>query len=242
MLQNIKALRRACEELNITYKSLDVNGNFIVVPSSENVDLIFSNSSTPFNTEVAAKVCRDKHFSYLLLNEVIKMPKSFGFLSPDVEEQWQKYVTHTSYEEILGEVEPIDLSVLQDAVEARLDGVDPGDELGVVAQQLVAADGRSGHQHVKRHVFALYGQVRCGGRALYQYRSQRPDRLAATFQRMAKFGRFAADHRIKRDHIDHRQELLILRLPTLRILRAQYANPHFVSDNRGQGNYPRRNG
>src|SRR6185312_7318574 len=64
-------------------------------------------------------------------------------------------------------------------------------------------------------------------------RVERPDRLAAAFQRNAKFGRASADSRVERDYVDHGEKLLILSLAPLGIRRAQYAYPHLVGGNSG---------
>lgn len=101
---NIRCCAKACDELDLPYQYHDKNGNFLAVERGGET-LFFVNTVTPFNNQVIGKICHDKEFTYRLLKDVVNMPKTIGYLYPDCEERYQKYVIQHSNKEIADNIE-----------------------------------------------------------------------------------------------------------------------------------------
>ncbi|HYF29231.1 MAG TPA: alpha-L-glutamate ligase [Candidatus Paceibacterota bacterium] len=96
---NTRCVRKACDALGILYKTHDAYGNFVAV----GLDPIkyFVNASAPFNNGAIDKICRDKAFSYRLLKDAVRTPRTKGYFDPYPEDpQYQGYVVEQSYEAI----------------------------------------------------------------------------------------------------------------------------------------------
>jgi glutathione synthase/RimK-type ligase-like ATP-grasp enzyme len=102
-IPNIHALCKACDDLQVEYSFYDLNHNFVGLHLHE--PYYFANASTPLNDESVSKICKDKEFTFKLVGSQVRMPKTMGFVNPDCDAQYQKYVVYHSYEEIISKIE-----------------------------------------------------------------------------------------------------------------------------------------
>ena len=100
MLINIEILLAACQELNIPYEILHPSQNLIRLKHGGE-EYYFSNYRTPFNSESIAQIFKDKEYTYQLLNGKINTPRTLGFVSPQCEEKYKKYLSFPDIESIV---------------------------------------------------------------------------------------------------------------------------------------------
>lgn len=96
---NTRCVRTACERLDIPFKVHDEYGNFISVT----LDPVrfFVNAFTPFNSSSVDKICKDKEFTYRLLKDVARMPRTKGYFDPHPQDaRYESYVVEASYEAV----------------------------------------------------------------------------------------------------------------------------------------------
>lgn len=96
---NTRCVRRACDALGIPYRVHDAYGNFVAL----DLDPVryFVNASTPFNNSAVDKICKDKEFSWKLLKDVVRTPRTKGYFDPYPQDsQYAGYVVEESYEAI----------------------------------------------------------------------------------------------------------------------------------------------
>lgn len=91
MLLNNKAWQQAALNLNLDVNVYSENLNIFTLVKN-NINYFFSNYSTPFNTQSVSKIFQDKGFTYDLLKESVKMPKTKFYLDPNIIEKYQNYV------------------------------------------------------------------------------------------------------------------------------------------------------
>jgi glutathione synthase/RimK-type ligase-like ATP-grasp enzyme len=103
MLTNIEILLAACEELNIPYEILHPSQNLIRLKHGGK-EYYFVNYRTPFNSASVAEIFKDKEYTYQLLNGKINTPITLGFVSPQCEEKYKKYLIFPDIESIVLEV------------------------------------------------------------------------------------------------------------------------------------------
>ena len=103
MLTNIEILLAACEELNIPYEILHPSQNLIRLKQGGE-EYYFVNYMTPFNSASLAEIFKDKEYTYQLLNGKINTPRTLGFVSPNCEEKYKKYLSFPDIESIVLEV------------------------------------------------------------------------------------------------------------------------------------------
>ncbi|MEA3412145.1 MAG: hypothetical protein U9R74_11490 [Pseudomonadota bacterium] len=101
MEAHIACIVQACERLRIDFRYADKNRNYVIIEGQ----LHFQLNKTPFNSESMAGLCKDKEHQYELLHDLVRMPKTSGFLDNDVPEAYRRYVTHDSIESIVRSVE-----------------------------------------------------------------------------------------------------------------------------------------
>ena len=99
MLNNIKLLLKACQELNINYEILHRHQNLVRIRLKQKY-YYFVNYSTPFNSKSVTEIFKDKEYTYELLKNTVKIPKTIGFLSPFCAEKYQKYLDYKTIEAI----------------------------------------------------------------------------------------------------------------------------------------------
>lgn len=102
MLNNVRILLQACENLNINYETIDPNGNLVKVKLHK--DYYFCNYSTPIIDQAVAKIVKDKEYTYYVLKDVIKMPKTIGFFSPYCEPKHKRYLKFSTITDIITEI------------------------------------------------------------------------------------------------------------------------------------------
>lgn len=98
MLVITRCIAQACNELKVPYEFVDDNHNFIRVNLHK--PYFFVNFATPFGRHDIVKICKDKEFTYKLLNPVIRTPHTIGYLDPFCREGYRKYVKIKSYQKI----------------------------------------------------------------------------------------------------------------------------------------------
>jgi glutathione synthase/RimK-type ligase-like ATP-grasp enzyme len=104
MENNIKYLVEACEASGFTYEFIDVDQNFVRVKLDSGWQY-FELNKTPFNTEVAYCICKDKSHTYQLLKNKIAMPKTLDFLDFKVDPKYLQYKHHNSVASALHHIE-----------------------------------------------------------------------------------------------------------------------------------------
>ena len=118
MNDNIRCLVECCEEMKIPYQILHHTGNAVEV-EIRNQGILFSNWATPLNPHSLARMCSDKEYSYEYFGRLIRMPRTMGFLDPDIEEDYRSYVHHANRSEI---VDVIDSEFLYPLIVKRNSG------------------------------------------------------------------------------------------------------------------------
>jgi glutathione synthase/RimK-type ligase-like ATP-grasp enzyme len=99
MIANIKAITQAAEKLGLPYKFIDKNHNVVCIKDT----FYFSNAATPLNREDVADICKDKEFTYNILKDSIKTPKTKGYFDPHRDDH-KAYRTHNSLTEIAEDI------------------------------------------------------------------------------------------------------------------------------------------
>lgn len=99
MQTNISLVIEACQQLNIPYEIIAPNQNLIRVKLHDR-PYFFVNFSTPFDNQQIVHLFKDKEYTYYLLKDKIKTPKTLGFLSPFCDEKYWKYLQFHNCEEV----------------------------------------------------------------------------------------------------------------------------------------------
>ncbi len=104
MLTNIRMLIEACKSLSIDYEILHPNQNLVKVKISDR-EFYFTNYSTPLIPQSIAEIFKDKQYFYQVFQDVVKMPRTFSFVSPYCDAKYKEYLQFTSIDEIIAEIE-----------------------------------------------------------------------------------------------------------------------------------------
>lgn len=80
-LLETSCIKEAVKRLGFSFKEYDKNGNFFSVKIGEK-NLFFTNRGGPWNSDSIFKIFRDKEFFYLLFKDLVRMPRSIGFVDP----------------------------------------------------------------------------------------------------------------------------------------------------------------
>jgi hypothetical protein len=104
MLTNIKMLLEACKKLAIDYEILHPNQNLVKVKICDR-EFYFTNYSTPLIPQSIAEIFKDKQYFYQVFQDVVKMPRTFSFVSPYCDQKYKEYLQFTSIDEIIAEIE-----------------------------------------------------------------------------------------------------------------------------------------
>lgn len=105
MLNNIKLLLQACQNLNIGYEILHSDQNLVKVKLGKNY--YFCNYSTPLVDQSIFKILKDKDYTYSILHKKIITPKTLAFLSPFCDSKYQDYLKFKTIPDIGKEIERI---------------------------------------------------------------------------------------------------------------------------------------
>ncbi|MEH2434783.1 MAG: YheC/YheD family protein [Nostoc sp.] len=103
MLDNVSLLLQACENLNISYEIFKPAENLIKIKLN-NKQHYFCNYSTPLINQAVAKLIKDKEYTYHILKQKIKLPRTVGFLSPFCDIQYKIYLKFPSIQDIVLEI------------------------------------------------------------------------------------------------------------------------------------------
>ncbi|MDZ8228060.1 ATP-grasp domain-containing protein [Nostoc sp. ChiVER01] len=104
MLDNVSLLLQACENLNISYEIFQPAENLIRIKLN-NKQHYFCNYSTPLINQAVAKIIKDKEYTYHILKQKIKLPRTIGFLSPFCDIQYKIYLKFPSIQDIVLEIQ-----------------------------------------------------------------------------------------------------------------------------------------
>ena len=104
MLTNIKMLLKACKKLDVKYEILHPNQNLVKVKISDR-EFYFTNYSTPLIPQSIAEIFKDKQYFYQVFQDVVKMPRTFSFVSPYCDEKYKEYLKFLNTDEIIAEIE-----------------------------------------------------------------------------------------------------------------------------------------
>ncbi len=103
MNTNLKILALACQQTHLPYRTLHPSGNLLEV-RIHNKPFLFLNWATPLNDQTTTQLCKDKEYFYRAAKDYVQMPKTVGYLNPDCEEQYQKYLEQHSILEIAADI------------------------------------------------------------------------------------------------------------------------------------------
>jgi len=96
MNENIRCLISCCEKMNLPYTVLHHTGNAVEI-NLRGTAIIFANWATPLNPHSLARLCSDKEYSYEYFRRCVRMPKTKGFLDPDIDEEYRSYLHYPSH-------------------------------------------------------------------------------------------------------------------------------------------------
>ncbi|MEA5622460.1 ATP-grasp domain-containing protein [Nostoc sp. UHCC 0251] len=103
MLDNVSLLLQACENLNINYEIIHPTQNLIKIKLNSKLHY-FCNYSTPLINQAVAQIIKDKEYTYHILKQKIKLPRTVGFLSPFCDLQYKIYLKFPSLKDIILEI------------------------------------------------------------------------------------------------------------------------------------------
>jgi D-alanine-D-alanine ligase-like ATP-grasp enzyme len=104
MIPQIKCLTQALESSNLRYQCHDKEQNLISIRLNGK-NLTFQKNRTPFNSEVGASICLDKEYSYRILSEHVRMPKTRGYLDPKCASTFPEYTTFFDIDSIQSDID-----------------------------------------------------------------------------------------------------------------------------------------
>ena len=105
MLNNIRLLLQACQNLNIDYEIIHSDQNLVKIKLGKNY--YFCNYSTPFVDQSIFNILKDKDYTYSILHKKIRTPKTQGFLSPYCDQKYQHYLKFKTIPDIATEIERV---------------------------------------------------------------------------------------------------------------------------------------
>ncbi|MBG1245197.1 ATP-grasp domain-containing protein [Nostoc sp. NZL] len=103
MLDNVSLLLQACKNLNISYEIIHPAENLVKIKFN-NKQHYFCNYSTPLINQAVAQILKDKEYTYHILKQKVKLPRTVGFLSPFCELQYKIYLKFPTIQDIVLEI------------------------------------------------------------------------------------------------------------------------------------------
>ena len=101
MEANISCVAKACERLGIEYHCIDRHQQCLFIEGRH----LFQKNRTPFNNESMAALCKDKEHHYILLEDKVNLPKTLGFLDPNTDERYKKFLDYPTIGAIVDAIE-----------------------------------------------------------------------------------------------------------------------------------------
>lgn len=96
-------IKRACDDLNIENEFLNNEKLFLIVNFGNYKHFFFSRISG-LNNESVSRVFDDKLYTYLLLKDVINLPKTSSYIDADAPEPYSEYGTFDSNNNIIDSI------------------------------------------------------------------------------------------------------------------------------------------
>lgn len=103
MLDNVLLLLQACKNLNISYEIIHPAENLLKIKLN-NKQHYFCNYSTPLINQAVAQIIKDKEYTYHILKQKVKLPRTVGFLSPFCELKYKMYLKFPNFQDIILEI------------------------------------------------------------------------------------------------------------------------------------------
>lgn len=103
MNANLECLTAACEELGLHYECFHPSGNAMTV-SVGSRERLFVNWTTPLNSQAVSRLCRDKEYAFHYMRNLIRTPYCKGYLNPEVEKRYRRYLERETIPEIVNDV------------------------------------------------------------------------------------------------------------------------------------------
>lgn len=104
MSVTISLLKKACDQLDLKYNSVDESGVFLRILFKTGKTRLFIANNLGLNSEVTEKICRDKSYAHALLSEHIQMPKTETYIDPNPPEIYASFKTFGSHEAIAQDI------------------------------------------------------------------------------------------------------------------------------------------
>lgn len=104
MNANLKALIKACQRMGVDYKVYHNSQNMLEVLYNHN-SYLFINWTTPLNSHAVVQLCKDKDYFYTFYKDVINMPRTQGFLNPNCNSKYARYLKEKDPYQILKAIE-----------------------------------------------------------------------------------------------------------------------------------------
>lgn len=101
MNANIRCLLKACEDLTIPYQIMHPTKNLVLV----NQQHLFTNWATPLISHAIARLLTDKDYTQAIFGDVITMPKTKPYLTPQVEDTYAEHLIFKSISAIVEDIE-----------------------------------------------------------------------------------------------------------------------------------------
>jgi len=103
---HVTALKQACDrlkkektKLGLTYRQIGKTDIFVCVEIHGHPQYFLANQ-VPLNNSVLDLISEDKGFTYELVKDVIRQPRTIAFIDPEPKERFQSYVQQRSLEEM----------------------------------------------------------------------------------------------------------------------------------------------
>lgn len=100
MNQHIKSLKKACEELGVSYQEVGSSKVFLTLHGKTG-PVYFIANKVPFNSHMLSIIASDKGYTYELISDEVKMPRTQSFIDPDCEEMFKPFLKHRTLDEIV---------------------------------------------------------------------------------------------------------------------------------------------
>lgn len=101
---NIECVKKACIELDFSFRALDRNGLFIEVDLKNNHKTHFLHNIVPLSNQTDARIASDKEYTYHLLKNVLNIPVTRAFLDPNVIDEYKEYMYQKNIQQIIEDI------------------------------------------------------------------------------------------------------------------------------------------